>query len=110
MSRKNFFIIIFFIIVVLASGCTILPSYRVEAEGRQTITDYQLNKAAVARAIKEHRVIYGMTMEEVVASWGNPEIENELIINGKVYYSWAYRKNHRTKVLYFRHGILVDIK
>lgn len=95
---------------ILFSGCAILPSYRAEMEGRKMITDYPMNKAAIARAIKEHRLVYGMTMEEVVASWGNPEIEHELIINNRVYYSWAYKKNYRTRVLYFHRGILVDIK
>ncbi|MCM8816775.1 MAG: DUF2845 domain-containing protein [Candidatus Omnitrophica bacterium] len=109
MSKKSF-LIIFFMVVAFLSGCAVLPSYRAEMEGRKMISDYPLNKAAVARAISEHRVIHGMTMEEVIESWGNPEIEHELVINGKVYYSWAYKKNHRTRILYFRHGILVDIK
>lgn len=108
--KRRFGFIAFILITLLFSGCAVLPSYRAENEGRKMITDYQMNKVAVARAISEHRIIYGMTMEEVIASWGNPEIEHELIINGKVYYSWAYRKNHRTRILYFHHGILVDIK
>ncbi|MCM8788588.1 MAG: hypothetical protein NC907_02230 [Candidatus Omnitrophica bacterium] len=99
-----------FILAIFFSGCAVLPSHRVEKEGRKMITDYPMNRAAIARAIKEHRLVYGMTMEEVVASWGNPDIEHELIINGKLYYSWAYKKNYRTRVLYFRHGILVEIK
>jgi len=92
------------------SGCAVLPSYRVAREGRKMITDYSANKAAVARAIKEHRVIHGMTMEEVMESWGPPEIEHELLINCRLYHSWAYRKNYNTRVLYFHRGILVDIK
>ncbi|MCX7705940.1 MAG: hypothetical protein N2115_06775 [bacterium] len=98
------------LMAVFFSGCVFLPSYRAEKEGRKIITDYPMNRAAVAKAIKENRVIPGMTMEEVVESWGNPDIEHELIINGKVYYSWAYRKDYRTRILYFRHGILVEIR
>ncbi len=103
----------YFLIVAVAflsCGCLLHPGYKVEKEGRAFITNYQLNKAAVARAIREHRLMYGMTMEEVVESWGNPELQHDLIINGKLYYSWAYRKNGVTRVIYFNRGILVDIK
>ncbi len=103
-------ICLFIVVVSIFSGCSILPSYRAEIEGRKMITDYRLNKVAVERAIKEKRVIYGMTMEEVIESWGNPDVEHELIINGRLYQSWAYKKGSRTKIIYFRNGIVVDIK
>lgn len=107
---RKYFVLSIVVLVFFVSGCFIQPKYMVEKEGRKFITDYPANKLAVARAIKEHRVMYGMTMEEVIESWGNPEIEHELIINGKVYYSWAYRKDNRTRILYFNCGILVDIE
>lgn len=108
MSKYGIFC--FFMILFCFSSCAILPSYRAEHEGRKMITDYPMNRIAVEKAIKQQRVMYGMTMEEVIQSWGNPEIEHELIINGKVYYSWAYKKNNRTKILYFHRGILVDMR
>jgi len=100
-------VVVFFF---LMCGCAFLPSYRVEKEGRAFITDYPLNRIAVEKAVSEHRLMYGMTMEEVVKSCGNPDLEHELIINGKVYYSWLYRKNNLTRILYFNRGILVDIQ
>ncbi|HOK80616.1 MAG TPA: hypothetical protein PK303_06835 [bacterium] len=106
--KKNFILLLAGIMVF--GGCAIHPGFRAEREGRSMITDYPMNKLAVARAIQQHRIIYGMTMEEVIESWGYPEYQHELIINGMVYYSWAYRKDNRTRILYFRHGIVVDIK
>lgn len=106
----RFCFVLIITVVFLICGCAILPSYRVEKESRAFITNYPLNKAAVTRAISQHRLMYGMTMEEVIESWGTPELQHELIINGKVYHSWAYRKNNITRVLYFNRGIIVDIK
>ncbi|HOL49044.1 MAG TPA: hypothetical protein PK165_03450 [bacterium] len=107
---KKIISVLFIGFAIVFTGCAIHPGFRAEREGRSMITDYPMNKVAVVRAIDQHRVIYGMTMEEVIASWGEPELQHELIINGKVYQSWAYRKNNRTHIIYFHHGIVVDIR
>ena len=98
------------IIGFFLAGCGLAPYNLVKKEGRAYIDKYPLNQLAVQRAIKEHRLVFGMTMDEVVLSWGTPTKQDILSVNSVLYNVWIYSAPTHHHMLYFHRGILTDIK
>jgi hypothetical protein len=69
-----------------------------------------LKKQQIKKAIREQRVIVGMTQKEVRSSWGWPELTHPVQGIDESTDRWTFRrKGQGTVDLYFRNGILVRI-
>jgi len=102
----------FIILGLFLTGCGIPYQNRVKTEGREFIEEYPGNEATIYRAIKEKRIVPGMTMEEVVLSRGNPSSKEDIMIGQENYEKWVYETREKEKLinrdfLYFRKGILI---
>lgn len=102
--------IILFLGFLFLAGCGAIAQNEVEQKGRAYIDDYPMNKQAVVESIRTHRVIYGMTTNEVLTSWGAPLNKHEIKISEKYYTVWVYKRNSDTILLYFRNDLLEDIQ
>jgi len=69
-----------------------------------------LKKQQIKKAIREQRVIAGMTQKEVRSSWGWPELTHPVQGIDESTDRWTFRRKGQGMVdLYFRNGILVRI-
>jgi len=107
---KQFFTFCF--LIIICTGCGIGYQNKVKTEGREFIERYPGNKITIQKAIKERKIICGMTMEEVVLSWGKPTKREEITLGEENYEKWIYEKRENGKltdldILYFKNGILV---
>lgn len=99
------------ILGLILTGCGIAYQNKVKTEGREFIEEYPGNKVTIQKAIKEGRVVPGMTMEEVISSRGNPSSKEDIKIGEENYEKWVYETRDKGKlinmdILYFRKGIL----
>lgn len=58
----------------------------------------------VCQAIVNHKILVGMTPDQVRTAWGRPERINRTVIPGRVSEQWVYG----TTYLYFDDGILTS--
>jgi len=96
--------------VLALAGCTTYQQ-GVEREGRAYIDKYDWHKTALQQAIKEHRLMAGMTRDEVVASRGEPISRDNTEIGRYIYEEWVYEKRYNGRLtgaslLFFRDGLL----
>jgi hypothetical protein len=69
-----------------------------------------LKKQQIKKAIRERRLIVGMTQKEVRSSWGWPELTHPVQGIDESTDRWTYRRKGQGMVdLYFKNGILVRI-
>lgn len=60
------------------------------------------------KAIKDQKVLIGMTKEQVLISWGNPEKINRTVVKNKTFEQWIY--GDLGPYLYFEDGKLVGFQ
>ena len=58
----------------------------------------------VARLIEDSKIQFGMTREQVIAAWGDPDRKNTLSRRGGSHEQWSYRD----RFIYFEDGNYVD--
>lgn len=83
------------------------------AKGRE-IVEQRAKEARQRRLIKEairdKRVMIGMTKEDVIASWGRPSDINRTVRSSGVREQWVYRrKSGNTQYVYIRNGKVTSI-
>jgi len=78
-----------------------------------------INKSSVAmsriderikKAIKNRRVVTGMSKEDVIKSWGQPRDINRTVTSGCVHEQWCYRDvlEGTDRYVYFENGVVTS--
>jgi len=99
----------FILVLMLFSfmGCASLagPSKK----EKQTYVDSHFYLTSqVRQCILEGKITKGMTMEEVIASWGRPRDINKSVGSWGVHEQWVYGGTSHTSYLYFENGTLTS--
>ena len=87
-----------------------------EARQREAVAARQRHEAArqrkiatwpqpIQRAVADRRVVIGMTTEQALAAWGQPERINETVTGSNRYEQWVYGGG---AYLYFTNGVLTS--
>jgi len=104
--------IISILLLLSLTGCGLAYRKGIEREGRKFVEKYPAYIWMIERAIKEKRIVPGMTEEEVIKAWGQPTRKGEAQIGRHYYEKWVYERYENgefagTDILYFRKGVLV---
>ena len=104
--------VISILLLLFLTGCGLVYQKGIEEEGRKFVEKYPGHIWAIERAIKDGRIVPGMTKDEVILSWGKPNRKEETQIGNYYYEKWVYERDRGgkavgTDILYFRKGILV---
>lgn len=105
MNKRIFQSLTIFTIGLLLTGCAgkkLKPFKQPPPEARQRyLANVDVDDEDIRKAIKKGTVIVGMTMDQVVASWGEPHL---MFVN-----QWEYRA-WRNIILKFNQGRVSEIK
>jgi len=82
-------------------------SREVQQAFEKTVASHLEWPVLVRSAILAHQVALGMTTEQVLLSWGNPNDVNRSVGSWGVHEQWVYGYSSRT-YLYFENGILTS--
>jgi hypothetical protein len=75
----------------------------------QQRADEEQRKAKLQLAVINHKIIVGMTTDQVLESWGRPSDADAMTSSGSgTSRTWIYSKNGESVHLYFKNGILQD--
>ena len=101
-----------FVLLAFLAGCSYVNRHHLENEGRVFIDKYPGHVLAIERSVKERNILPGMTMEEVLQSWGKSTSIKNIRISRDFYVQWIYVKIEKEKIvnidcLYFKDGILI---
>ncbi len=69
-----------------------------------------LYKHSFSNQIKDKTITTGMSMKDVLESWGDPIKTSGLQIKNNYYIVWAYKENNKIIVLYFSKDVLKYIQ
>jgi len=75
---------------------------------RERAEKISLYPRQIQQLIREHKIILGMTNEQVIFSWGQPLEINRTVTNHYIYEQWVYpgRSSYKRSYLYFHNGLL----
>lgn len=78
--------------------------YDAEVEAANKAQEATSNYRKIADAIREHRVIEGMTKKEVIKSWGDPERKKQVTTKYGMREEWRFVKDWSNKDYVFFDG------